>query len=130
MVHQALFAKDETAQLVSEFLDLLRIAGCAEAFGQLKECFFFLPGGFDALLDEFHKYAVVAEGALPGYIVDLLCDSWGQGDASADVRCTGSFWLWHRGTIVHHFGASTNAASFAFVELQVNPCVIRIKGEF
>jgi hypothetical protein len=32
---------------------LLRIAGCAEALGQMEECFLLLLGGLDALLDEF-----------------------------------------------------------------------------
>jgi hypothetical protein len=37
---QKLFAKDEAAQLVAQLLDLLRIAGFAKVFGQLKKACF------------------------------------------------------------------------------------------
>jgi hypothetical protein len=88
MVHQGLFAKDESAKFVAQPLDLFRLAGRAKAFGQLKECFLFLPGGFDALLDEFHQDTVVAEGALFRYGVNLFGDFWWQGYASPDLACT------------------------------------------
>ena len=55
---QKLFAKDEAAQLVSQVLDLLRVTGGAEPFGQIEK-FPFLPlAGLDALLDQFHRLSV------------------------------------------------------------------------
>jgi hypothetical protein len=78
MVHQtSSFAKDETAQLVAQLLDLRRITSSAKAFGELKEILLFLLGGFDALLDEVHQDAVIAESALLCDGLDLFSDSWG-----------------------------------------------------
>jgi hypothetical protein len=68
-------AKDETAQFVAQLLDLLGIAGCAEAFGQLKECLLFLLSGLDALLDQFYEEAVVTGRALFDHCFYLLARS-------------------------------------------------------
>jgi len=86
---QALFTEDETAQLVSQQLDLLRVAGGAEAFRQLEECFLFLLLGFDSLLDEFHQHAIVAESALTGQGLNLSGDLGRQGYTSPDMLCAG-----------------------------------------
>ena len=83
----ALFTKHEAAQLVPQLLDLLRVAGVAETFRQLEECFLFFLLGFDSLLDEFHKHAIVAEIALPGKDLDLSGDLGRQGYASPEMLC-------------------------------------------
>ena len=63
----ALFPKDEAAQLVPQVLDLLRVTGGAEPFGQIEK-FPFLPlAGLDALLDQFHQNTVIAETPLLRY---------------------------------------------------------------
>src|SRR5579864_7700439 len=82
---QALFTKHEASQLVSQLLDLFRVAGGAEAFRQLEECFLFLLLGFDSLLDELHQHAIVAESALPGQGLDLSGDLGRQAYASPDM---------------------------------------------
>src|ERR1700691_4851961 len=108
----ASFAKNEAAQLVAQLLDLLRITGCAETFGQLKECLFFLPGGLDAVFDEFDQHTVVAESALLCHGLDLLCDSWGQGNASPDLPQSRSFRVCHWApvytTLVHRHRPSVS----------------------
>jgi hypothetical protein len=86
---QALFTKHEASQLVSQLLNLLWVAGGAEAFRQLEEGFLFLLLGFDSLLDEFHQHAIVAESALPGQGLDLSGDFGRQGYASPDMLCVG-----------------------------------------
>jgi hypothetical protein len=83
----ALLTKHEAAQLVPQLLDLLRVVGGAETFRQLEECFLFLLLGFDSLLDEFHKHAIVAEIALPGKDLGLSGDLGRQGYASPDMLC-------------------------------------------
>jgi len=95
-VNAELFAKYEASQLIAQLLDLLGIAGGAEAFGQLKKCLLFLLLGFDSLLDEFHQHTVIAEGALFGQVLDLSGDLGWQGYASPDLGwmccfCAGSF---------------------------------------
>ena len=82
-----LFTKHEASQLVSQLLDLFRVASGAEAFRQLEECFLFLLLGFDSLLNEFHQHAIVAESALPGQGLNLSRDLGGQGYTSPDVLC-------------------------------------------
>lgn len=52
--------KDESPQFVAQSLDLLGIVGCAELLGEIEECLFFLPAGFDAFFDELDEDAVVA----------------------------------------------------------------------
>ncbi len=84
-----LFTKYETSQLISQLLDLLRVAGGAEAFGQIEEFSFFLLLGFDSLLDEFHQHAIVAESALPSQGLDLSGDLGRQGHTSPDMLCAG-----------------------------------------
>lgn len=94
----ALFTKDKAAQLVAQLLHLFRIAGGAEAFRQLEECFLFLLLGFDSLLDEFHQHAIVAEIALTGQGLDLSGNLGRQGYTSPDVLCRGGFrpgWFGH-----------------------------------
>ena len=86
---QALFTKDEASQLISQLLDLFRVAGGAEAFRQLEECFFFLLLGFDSLLDELHQHAIVTEIALPSQGLDLSGDLGRQSDTSPDMLCAG-----------------------------------------
>jgi hypothetical protein len=87
----ASFTKDEAAQLVSQLFDLIWIAGGAETFRQLEECFLFLLVGFDSLLDEFHQYAIVAEIAVPGQGLDLSGDLGRQGYTAPDMLCARGF---------------------------------------
>src|SRR3981081_3919396 len=68
----ALLTKDEPSQLIAQLLDMFRIIGRAEAFGQLEECLFFLLAGLDSLLDKFHQDAVIAEIAFPGQGFNLF----------------------------------------------------------
>src|ERR1700728_852718 len=111
MVHLKSFAKDKAAQFVAQLLDLLRVASCAKAFSELKECFLFFLSGFDTLFDKFHQHTVVAEGALFGDSFDLFGDSWGQGYATTDLFGGCSSCAWHSSTSVHHFGASMSPGS-------------------
>jgi hypothetical protein len=83
------FAKDEASQLIAQLLDLLRIGGGPEAFRQMEECFLFFLLGLDALLDEFHQNAIVAESALPGQGLDLSGDLGRQGYTSPDMFYAG-----------------------------------------
>src|ERR1700680_4113150 len=105
----ALLTKDEPSQLIAQLLDLFRIIGRAEAFGQLEECLFFLLAGLDSLLDKFHQDAVIAEIAFPSQGFNLFRDFGRQGYASPDIfRADGfyasSFGQCHNSTSIHHCG--------------------------
>jgi len=52
-----------------------------------KNAFSLLLLGFDSLLDQFHKHAIVGEIALPGKDLDLSGDLGRQGYASPDMLC-------------------------------------------
>jgi len=85
VTHLVLLAKDETTQLVAQLLDLFRIIGGAEAFGQLKERLLLLLSRFDSLLDQFDQDSVIAEIALLRQGLNLPGDLGRQSHASPHV---------------------------------------------
>jgi hypothetical protein len=94
-----LFTEDQPPQLVAQALNLSGVVSCTELFGQIEECLFFLPTGFDALFNEFDEDAVVAQSAPFGYALYLARYLIWEGYAAANLLGRG------HGTSLHHFGA-------------------------
>lgn len=63
----ALFAKDESAQFVSELLRFCRIGGIAEALCKIEKLLFFVLPGCQAQFHKLEQHSIAAE-------VAALCD--------------------------------------------------------
>jgi hypothetical protein len=100
----ALLPKDEAAQRVPQVLDLLRVTGGTEPFGQIEKFPFLPSAGLDALLDQFHQNTVIAETPLLRYRPHLPGNVGRQRHASTHVSSRGSFGYCHC-IIVHHIDA-------------------------
>ena len=92
-------AEDEAPHLIAQLFYFFGISSNSKAFRESEEGLLFFLLRFDALLNQFDQYAVVAEAPLSGDAFDLFCQARGKGYASSNLLAG------CHNTNIHQFGA-------------------------